>query len=443
MSVISRVRKQLPRDADAFPLGSDGYATEARGAALLFVVAVAAAVFANLFQRSAEWTLDRFHGASEPISAARAADWWVVALSVAGTLLFAVAAARGAQRFGSGQTGLHHIAAAARGESDGPSIRSTAVRSSGTWAVSAGLVSIGRESAIIEMGGSFGTVAGRHGRFSPSLATAGIVAAFATAYHAPVAGVFYVEEHLRVRHHRRSLMYAVVGALVGHLVAVRLLGGQQIFPHTKGPRSSMVVLGLIGLVPAVVGTRLFFELRGRLTVDRIASTERRRLQLTVAFTAIATVCVVAVRSAAGNGMEAVRMAAEHPGLALGLSMALVRSVAATASLGSGAAGGVLSPTIAVAGGWALVTYELLETAGFDLPGTRWDGIVVAMIAGVAVGLRSPLTAIFLVPEMIGELSLVPIAAATVGAAMMLDKAASAAISSVRDLLPSYVFNADA
>ncbi len=419
MSAASRASAVVPRDA--FPLGSAGFAVEARGAALVIGVSATAAVCANLFQRSAEWVLERLHGASEPISAARAAGWWAVLLSVAGTLVFATLVARAARRFGSGQTGLHHVAAAARGESHGPSIRSTLVRSSGTWALSVGLVSIGRESAIIEVGGGLGTVAGRHGRFSPSLATAGIVAAFATAYHAPIAGVLYVEEHLGVRHHRRSVIYAVVGAFVGHVVAVRLLDGHAIFPGTEGTRASMAVLGVIALVPAVVGARLFFEFRSRVTVERLTRRFGHETALLGLFVVVGTICVVAVRSSAGNGMEAVRIAAEHPALGIGLSMALVKIIATTASLGTGAAGGAIAPSIAIAGGWALVTFELVEALGFELPGSRWDGMVVAMIVGVAIGIRSPLTAIFLVPEMLGELSLVPIAAATVGAAVVLDR----------------------
>jgi H+/Cl- antiporter ClcA len=443
VSALSRVRRSVPRNADAFPIGSAGFAVEAGGAALVVGVAAAAAVLASVFQRSAEWVLQQLHGADEPVSAARAAAWWVVLISVAATLLYAAYAARAARRFGSGQTGLHHVAAAARGESDGPSIRSTAVRSSGTWAVSAGLVSIGRESAIIELGGGLGTVAGRHGRFSPSLATAGIVAAFATAYHAPISGVLYVEEHLGVRRHRRSVVYAVIGALVGHVVAVRLLGGHAIFPGTNGSRSGMIVLGMVALVPAVVGARMFFELRSRITVDRLTQRLGHERLLTVALVVVATGCVVADRSSAGNGMEAVRMAAEHPSLGIGLSMGLVRIVAATASLGTGAAGGAIAPSIAIAGGWALVTFDLLERIGFDLPGSRWDGVTVAMIIGVAVGIRSPLTAIFLVPEMTGDLSLIAITAPTVGAAMLLDQLAGHAIRSAQDLRPDAVFDEDA
>ncbi|HUF98738.1 MAG TPA: chloride channel protein [Ilumatobacter sp.] len=428
---------------DLFPFGADGLAVELRGAGLLVGVATAAATFAHLFTHSAKWVMHHLYGADGPVSAARNVPWWVVAPIIAATVMFAVFVAGAARRFGSGRTGLSHIAAAARGESDGPSIRATMVRSTGTWAMSTGLVSIGRESAIIEMGGGFGTAAGRHGRFSPSLAAGGIVAAFAAAYHAPIAGVLYVEEHLGVRHQRRAVLYTVVGALIGHVVSVRLLHGAPILPDTQGGRGDMIVLGLIALAPTVIASRGFFELRARLTVDRARRRWTRRLPVVVPFIALTALAVTFSRFAAGNGLEALQLAADEPMLSVAISMAVIRLIATTTSLGAGAPGGVILPTMSIAAGWALLTFELVEAAGVDLPGSRWDGMVVAMVIGVAVGIRSPLVAVFLVPEMLGDLSLVPIAAVTVLAAMTLDRGVGRALNTFARRVPSVVYDEDA
>jgi H+/Cl- antiporter ClcA len=48
-------------------------------------------------------------------------------------------------------------------------------------------------------------------------------------------------------------------------------------------------------------------------------------------------------------------------------------------------------------------------------------MVGAMAIGVAVGLRSPLVAVFLIPEMLGDLTLVPAIAAVVAAATVVDR----------------------
>ena len=106
VSAVSHARRAIPEDADA-SLGSAGWAVEARSAALVVGAAAAAAVLASVFQLSAEWVLERLHGAREPVSAARAAACWVVLVSVAGALPYAALAARAARKFGSGQTGSH------------------------------------------------------------------------------------------------------------------------------------------------------------------------------------------------------------------------------------------------------------------------------------------------------------------------------------------------
>lgn len=48
-------------------------------------------------------------------------------------------------------------------------------------------------------------------------------------------------------------------------------------------------------------------------------------------------------------------------------------------------------------------------------------MVAAMAIGVAVGLRSPLVAVFLIPEMLGDLTLVPAIAVIVAAATVVDR----------------------
>jgi hypothetical protein len=64
----------------------------------------------------------------------------------------------------------------------------------------------------------------------------------------------------------------------------------------------------------------------------------------------------------------------------------------TAALGAGAPGGVLSPTMGVAGGTALLVLLAGDSfgAGVEHP---WDATVAAVAIGVAVGMRSPLVAI--------------------------------------------------
>jgi CIC family chloride channel protein len=392
------------------------FGREALGLLVLAGVATAAAGFAGLFRETALGIVGRMSGTRDPTGAAERTAWPVVAAVVATAVALAAWIGHRADLRGRGRLGLTAIAAAARGEGPAPSLRATLLRGSGTLAAGSGLASLGRESAILEIGGMFGATAGRWlAGLGPALAAGGIGAAFAAAYHAPLAGVLYVDAHLLVRHRRRSALYALLGAALGHVVNVTALGGGPIFPGTQGPRWGMLVLAAIGVAPAVAGSRLFLELRERLT----AAGPGRRLwspppATRVAVLALLTgVLVASLPLTAGNGMEALRRASTDAALVVVLSLAVGKLLATTAALVAGAPGGVFSPSLAVAAGWALLSFNGIDALGLDLPGAYWDGTLAAMAVGVAVGLRSPLVGLVAIPEMVGDLSLLPVCALAV------------------------------
>jgi len=103
----------------------------------------------------------------------------------------------------------------------------------------------------------------------------------------------------------------------------------------------------------------------------------------------------------------------------------------TAALGAGAPGGVLSPTLAVAAGCALLIDD------------RWEAMVAAMAVGVAVGMRSPLVAVFLVPELLGAYRLVLPIAVVVGIAFVLDRGIDVLVARYGRFIPTGVYDEDA
>jgi CIC family chloride channel protein len=393
------------------------------GLAVLVVVSVGAVLFARLFKESTLGVIEWVSGTADPTQAARDGDWWVVATVVA--IAVAVAAVLGviAKRRAGARIGLTAVAAAARGEGTGPSVRATLLEGGATWVASTGLASLGRELAIVEVGGAFGAASGRKlPGFGPSLAAGGIAAAFASAYHAPFAAMIYVEGHLAVRRNRRSLVYTVIGAALSHAITVRVFDGGAIFPGVQGSTGGMVTLAAVGLVPALVGSRIFLELRdlGSIAWSRASrasraspvSRSRRRRTVTQAAmcVVIGAVVVASVPMASGNGMEALRAASTDTTVSVALALALAKLAATAATLRVGVPGGVFSPSLAVSAGWALLAFIGLDAVGVDLPGARWDGMIAAMAVGVAVGLGSPLLAAVVIPEMVGSVSLFPVCA---------------------------------
>lgn len=399
---------------------------ELAGLAALALVAAAAAGFAHLFRATSLGLIGRVWGSADPTAAVRHAARPAVAATVAGAVALAVWLGRRAARRRHDRLGIPAVAAAARGDGPGPSLRGTATRAGATWVASTGLTSIGREGAIIETGGALGSVLGRHlgalRGLGAALAAGGVGAAFAAAYHAPIAGALYVEEHLRVRRDPRAAAYAGLGAALGHLVSVGLLHGHAVLPGPHSPGWGTVALAAIGLVPAVAGARLFLEVRERaaaaVAADRAEGRHRRRVAL---LAVIAALIIAALPFTSGNGNEALARAAAHPALTLALVLALGKLAVTAVTLAAGVPGGAFTPTLSVSAGWALAGYLALGHLGLPLPAALWDGVLVAMAAGLAVGLRSPLVAVFVVPEMTGAYGLVPLVAVAVAAGTAIDR----------------------
>jgi H+/Cl- antiporter ClcA len=92
---------------------------------------------------------------------------------------------------------------------------------------------------------------------------------------------------------------------------------------------------------------------------------------------------------------------------------------------------VLSPTLAVAAGCAL------------LIDSRWEVMVAAMAVGVAVGMRSPLVAVFLVPELLGDYRLVLPLAVVVAIAYLLDRGIDVLLRRLGRVIPTGVYDEDA
>jgi CIC family chloride channel protein len=413
--------------------------------ALLFlVVTVAASVVAHLFKTALKEIIRFYSDHSSSTDASNSLR--PVVLFVLATVSVIVAATIGhwVHRTWGKRVGIEAVAASARGEGRSISFRATVLRVVGTWLVSAGLVSIGRESAIVESGGAVGSVAGRRtGGRGDALAASGIAAAFAAAYNAPIAAIFYVEEHLRVRQSTRASAFVVLGALSGHLTTIWLFDGGAIFPDVEGSLWRIALDGLVIVVPAVLVSRIFLQLRVRVTTESVSGAIRCPTWVVViALAVIAGLSVVAFPLASGNGMDALQQAPRDPTGTLALALVVGKVVGTTAALGSGAPGGVLSPTLGVASGVALLVFVGLDNLGLavDRP---WEAMVAAMAVGVAVGMRSPLVAIFLVPELLGNYWLVPALAIVVGAAVVLDRLVDHVVLRLGARIPTDVYDADA
>ena len=200
---------------------------------LVFVVVIASAT-AHLFRVFLREIIHFYSDRTDPTTASTKLSTATLFVLATASVVAAAAIGRGVQRRWPDRFGIEAIAASARGDGRSMSFRATVLRVLGTFIVSAGLVSIGRESALVESGGVTGAVIGRKsGGRGDALASAGIAAAFASAYHAPVAAILYAEEHLRIRQSSRATVFVVAGAIGGQALTVWLFDGEAIFPASR------------------------------------------------------------------------------------------------------------------------------------------------------------------------------------------------------------------
>ncbi len=416
-------------DSDTSPLRRWGL--EGITLLVLALVAFIAAEFAHKFRELIFYVLDHIYGERtstiEGINnkhnatlVVRGIASFKVVLIIAAVITVSRFISKAATRWRHERLGLETISHAANGEGEGPSVRATLLRSSATLVASFGATSIGRESAILEAGGAIGFFAGRRLRgMAPALAAGGIAAAFATAYHAPIGAVIYTAGHLGMWKNRRSVVYSALGASFSYFISMKYLKGHILFPHTQGSVRNMIILGSIALIPALIGSRLFLEMRER--VGKLAMHKTHPRISVVVLIAIAALTVAIAPMSAGNGMEALRAAAITTSIGIALAMSFARMIAVTATLGAKVPGGVFAPSMTVAAGWAMLTFTALHAMGVHLPATWWDGMLVAMAVSVAVSLRTPLLAVVVVAEMIGQMSVLPIFAVAVGIATLINR----------------------
>ena len=381
-------------------------AKETRGIVAILVVALFAAEFAHWFREAIFWFVGTAYGKENSTEAMAAVRIVLPVVFITLGILLSRRINLAAESLHSGRIGLAPIEKAAHGSGSGPSLRGTIMKAASTLAACMPGTSLGRESAILETSGVVGFSVARWFRVDAvELACAGIAAAFASAYHAPFGAMAYVGGHVGVARRPRAMIHAAIGALVGDWITVEHLGGHPIFPGSHAAIGTSVVLGLIAVVPALVGSRLFVRVREGMPALRVV--REHPVVFVVAGIAVSVTTVLIAPLSAGNGMEAIRHVAVTGSIAAACSLGIGKLLATSATLGAKAPGGVFAPTLAVSAGWILATYVGLEAMGVNLPGNHWDGIVIGMAAGLSVGLHAPVLAGIVVAEMSGQLSLMP------------------------------------
>jgi CIC family chloride channel protein len=358
-----------------------------------------------------EWLATRH--SSGLVEAARALTPWQRPLVCAiGGLLAGLVLQYGARWVARGRQGDHYldyIDAARQGRVD-LNDRANFVRSvSAALSIGTG-ASIGREGPMVQLAAWASAWLARLVPIAPEQRSAimvcGIAAGIAAAYHAPVAGVVFVLELALGFFARHTIAPVLIASGTASALVYVLIDPRPLYataPIAMLP-SSLVFTLLAGIVFGGLGWGfLLLVERSRTLFARVPS-PALRLALGGLLVGLLSAFVPEVW---GNGYSVVSRALLGTDTWQWLALILLTKVIATSwSSGSGAIGGMFTPSLfvgAAAGG------VLGQVAALWLP-TAWVGdprslVVIGMAAVLTAATHAPLMAITMVLEMTNEFQL--------------------------------------
>jgi chloride channel protein, CIC family len=389
------------------------------------LVAFVSASFAHFFRRFVAAAVRLLGEDSNPVKAAELTNRaLVVAVGVVGVWCASIVCRSVFGRFGS------RVGFARAIDADTevvPAVPGAAARAAAIVIAMGSFASVGREAAMLETGASLGAAAGRRLGVRPSaLAATGIAAAFAGAYNAPIAAVFFVRQHLwasagRVAD-RTVTAFACAGAIVGFGTARFIYGDSALFPQAMHPFAVRVWLTSVVCIAPVYGSaRMFVALRARAGQFGLLSVGKRALAVRTGFVVLGAVVVALVPLTSGNGMDAIRRSATQATFAVAVALLVAKLVATMAPIAAGVTGGVFAPSLAVGAGAAMTTVLVLGKVGFGVDGLAWDAIAATMAVTVTITMRAPLVAVFVVAEVCGDWRLVPVSAVVTGLVLLAER----------------------
>ncbi len=292
-------------------------------------------------------------------------------------------------------------------------VRATVVKSLSSLVTISSGGSIGREGPMVQLASMMGSLLGRMGEFSPArlrlLVACGAAAGIACAYNAPLTGAFFVAEIVLGSIAMESIGPLIVASVVATVIAGQFLGQQAVYRMPEFgavPNWQLFAHALLGIVAGLLAPLFLLSLRGgealfkQLKIPVI-------LKLGLGGLVVGVISLLQPESwngggVWGNGYGVVESALNDEsswvwwGL---LTILLFKILATVATTGSGAVGGVFTPTLfcgAMIGSLFGKGLEALLPGGQILVGSF---AVVGMGCFLAATTRAPIMSILIMFEM--------------------------------------------
>ncbi len=284
-------------------------------------------------------------------------------------------------------------------------LRATVVKSLSSLVTISSGGSIGREGPMVQLASMLGSLLGRVANFSPArlrlLVACGAAAGIACAYNAPLTGAFFVAEIVLGSIAMESIGPLIVASVVATVIASQFLGAQPVYhmpPFAVPPSWQLVTHALLGVV-AGLGAPLFLLLLngGENFFKRLRVPAPLKLGLGGLVVGVISISHPEVW---GNGYGVVEsvLNSQWTWQAL-ITILLLKVMATVATTGSGAVGGVFTPTLfvgAVLGAlYGEVLHHLLPGANISVSSFA----VIGMGCFLAAMTRAPIMSILIMFEM--------------------------------------------
>ena len=303
------------------------------------------------FKEATEWLHELFTGHREGyVESFRAmVPWRRVVVPVAGGLLAGLTLLIGS-RYKTRANSTDYMEAVVVGDGD-LSVRASLGKSVSAWFSSASGASIGREGPLVMLSSLAASVVSRWFHFplarKRQLVACGAAAGIAGAYNAPIAGAFFVAEIVLGSLAMEAFGPLVVSSLVATLAVRSHYGSEAIYAAPvftlHGNLELIPYLGL-GLLCGLLAPAFLWLLKAG---ERMFSFLKLPIWARLTLGGLIVGLLALYRpEVAGNGRALIFAVLHDPGTWQALAMVLgCKLLATTATFGSGAVGGVFTPTL--------------------------------------------------------------------------------------------------
>ena len=272
--------------------------------------------------------------------------------------------------------------------------------------------SIGREGAMVQLAAATGSWIGQLARFEGDdlrfLLACGAAAGFASAYDAALSGAIFIAEIVYGTLSIRRLGPLMVASVVANITVHQVLGYEPVYKIPPLRVASLWELPLFLLLGLLLGAAAPIFMSGLNLARRLAKRLPLPLPLKLTLGGLIVGALSVWRPEVwGNGYSVVNAVLHSPWpIALVISVLIAKIFATVATTGSGAVGGVFTPTIFVGALLGLVIGSAVHALwpGSSLPVVY---AVIGMGTFLAATTHAPLMSFLIIFEMTLEYQLVP------------------------------------